>query len=28
MEHRHLWVRSTRQAAILRLRAEIIKGGT
>ena len=25
MEHRHLWVRSPRQAAILRLRAEIIK---
>jgi len=25
MEHRHLWVRSQRQAAILRLRAEIIK---
>ncbi len=25
MEHRHLWVRSTRQAAILRVRAEIIK---
>jgi len=26
MEHRHLWVRSQRQAAILRVRAEIIKG--
>ena len=25
MEHRHLWMRSPRQAAILRLRAEIIK---
>jgi len=25
MEHRHLWVRSSRQAAILRVRAEIIK---
>ena len=25
MEHRHLWVRSTRQAAILRIRAEIIR---
>jgi asparaginyl-tRNA synthetase len=25
MEHRHLWVRSQRQAAILRIRAEIIK---
>src|SRR5215831_3156505 len=25
MEHRHLWVRSRRQAAILRVRAEIIK---
>ncbi len=25
MEHRHLWLRSPRQAAILRLRAEIIK---
>ena len=25
MEHRHLWVRSSRQVAILRLRAEIIK---
>ena len=25
MEHRHLWVRSQRQAAILRLRADIIK---
>ena len=25
MEHRHLWVRSPRQAAILRVRAEIIK---
>src|SRR5258707_12529280 len=25
MKHRHLWVRSPRQAAILRLRAEIIK---
>src|SRR5579872_4685319 len=25
MEHRHLWVRSQRQASILRLRAEIIK---
>jgi asparaginyl-tRNA synthetase len=25
MEHRHLWVRSQRQAAILRVRAEIIK---
>ncbi|HWR36200.1 MAG TPA: asparagine--tRNA ligase [Clostridia bacterium] len=25
MEHRHLWVRSARQAAILRTRAEIIK---
>src|ERR1700704_6205211 len=25
MEHRHLWVRTPRQAAILRLRAEIIK---
>ena len=25
MEHRHLWLRSQRQAAILRLRAEIIK---
>src|SRR5262249_28460285 len=25
MEHRHLWVRSPRQAAILRTRAEIIK---
>jgi asparaginyl-tRNA synthetase len=25
MEHRHLWVRSPRQAAILRLRAEIVK---
>src|SRR6201987_443834 len=25
MEHRHLWIRSPRQAAILRLRAEIIK---
>src|SRR6201987_2580155 len=27
MEHRHLWVRSQRQAAILRVRAEIIKAG-
>ncbi len=26
MEHRHLWVRSQRQASILRVRAEIIKG--
>src|SRR6201982_516258 len=26
MEHRHLWLRSPRQAAILRVRAEIIKG--
>src|ERR1051325_6280820 len=25
MDHRHLWVRSQRQAAILRIRAEIIK---
>ncbi len=25
MEHRHLWVRSTRQASILRIRAEIVK---
>jgi asparaginyl-tRNA synthetase len=25
MEHRHLWVRSPRQAAILRVRAEIVK---
>ncbi len=25
MEHRHLWVRSSRQVAILRIRAEIIK---
>src|ERR1700690_3477643 len=25
MEHRHLWVRTPRQAAILRIRAEIIK---
>ena len=25
MEHRHLWVRSQRQASILRVRAEIIK---
>ena len=25
MEHRHLWIRSARQAAILRIRAEIIK---
>ena len=25
MEHRHLWVRSTRQAAILRIRAEIMR---
>jgi asparaginyl-tRNA synthetase len=25
MEHRHLWIRSQRQAAILRVRAEIIK---
>src|SRR5262245_59738345 len=25
MEHRHLWVRSTRQASILRVRAEIIR---
>jgi asparaginyl-tRNA synthetase len=25
MEHRHLWVRSQRQAAILRVRAEIVK---
>src|SRR5690348_7584398 len=25
MEHRHLWLRSPRQAAILRIRAEIIK---
>ena len=25
MEHRHLWMRSPRQAAILRVRAEIIK---
>src|ERR1700719_4235301 len=25
MEHRHLWVRSPRQASILRVRAEIIK---
>jgi asparaginyl-tRNA synthetase len=25
MEHRHLWVRSARQAAILRIRAEIVK---
>ncbi len=25
MEHRHLWIRSTRQAAILRIRAEIIR---
>jgi len=25
MEHRHLWVRSPRQAAVLRVRAEIIK---
>ena len=24
MEHRHLWLRSPRQAAILRIRAEII----
>jgi asparaginyl-tRNA synthetase len=27
MDHRHLWVRSLRQAAILRIRAEIIKAG-
>ena len=27
MEHRHLWVRSQRQASILRVRAEIIKAG-
>src|SRR6516165_8403948 len=26
MEHRHLWIRSPRQAAILRVRAEIIRG--
>src|SRR6202142_108752 len=25
MEHRHLWIRSPRQAAVLRVRAEIIK---
>src|SRR6202050_4321128 len=25
MEHRHLWVRSQRQASILRVRAEIVK---
>ncbi len=25
MEHRHLWMRTPRQAAILRIRAEIIK---
>ncbi len=25
MEHRHLWLRSPRQAAVLRVRAEIIK---
>src|SRR6201995_5238160 len=25
MEHRHLWIRTPRQAAILRIRAEIIK---
>src|ERR1700735_2890009 len=25
MEHRHLWIRSPRQSAILRIRAEIIK---
>jgi len=25
MEHRHLWVRSPRQAAILRIRAEIMR---
>ena len=25
MDHRHLWVRTPRQAAILRVRAEIIK---
>jgi asparaginyl-tRNA synthetase len=27
MDHRHLWVRSLRQAAILRIRAEIVKAG-
>ncbi|HWF92680.1 MAG TPA: amino acid--tRNA ligase-related protein, partial [Terriglobales bacterium] len=26
MEHRHLWIRTPRQASILRVRAEIIKG--
>ena len=26
MEHRHLWLRSTRQWAILRIRAELVKG--
>lgn len=26
MEHRHLWIRTPRQAAILRVRAEIVKG--
>src|SRR3981081_100936 len=26
MEHRHLWLRTPRQSAILRVRAEIIKG--
>ena len=25
MEHRHLWLRSTRQQAVLRIRAEVIK---
>jgi asparaginyl-tRNA synthetase len=25
MEHRHLWLRSTRQAAVLRIRSEIVK---
>ena len=25
MEHRHLWIRTPRQSAILRIRAEIIK---
>jgi asparaginyl-tRNA synthetase len=27
MEHRHLWIRTPRQSAILRIRAEIIKAG-
>ena len=27
MEHRHLWMRTPRQSAILRIRAEIMQGG-